>query len=1008
MLDIKYLYIIFFLVILIISFLDYKRRCYKDIEGFDTQKKPFNYICDPSLDKTQYTGQSVEQLKSICKDQPSPENLAFPLLKNSKVVNGTTLSTFSTSNLKYLSNNNSFLKLSSEKPKVANVNVADKELMRDECIDDCNNDVNCNFALVGKSNNIGDNNTFNRLGVCRTFKSGTNQIPVPVGFDVYSKKNSIEYSIEFYLKINHLVNGWRSILHIGNMDQKRFPGIWIHPNSLALHFGVRTSVCTNFTDNYQEVFNTQTLPDKVWNHVVFTVQGNNISFYLNGEFKSKSQFKGFVEWSDEEQNVYVVDPWYLGNATGYELGKVNWYPLLLPDEFIKVISNEKANLSTDWRCLPNANDRTPIRLNGDGDVECAASNGADCHWKGTLNECNAVIANMPTPIKPLTCGPSAYQNIGHWCSYGKSYLNEIENGACKAYGLDKKNLSNECLLSIWKSQGCTNEDMLKNYSEDGWWKKQTRAVVESDMNAWATLSDDTHRNACYGTDRNKWPEAQKFTKLKNMDKGGFDIQCIRGASEDVCKTKCLNDPNCQSSNYVHPNGAWGKDSGCCYKTTKQNPYPIDKIDFYVRKDVPQQWDNVPGQLKQVSNSGSVVCGVNANDDIYCMTDGQNGWGQLYGKLRNISVDGVKACGTNAGNDIWCTDNVNTPNWIQVNGSAKVIDMDNGKMIIVSSDNDKLYVADFKKSNWKLIDNTKTFKHVSIFNKSIAAVDTNFDMWYAADYDTPNWRKLSGKWLYVNIDNGNICGINTENAVFCGDTTGNWNQKPGKLGSISTSGPVSYATNSANNSNFGSNIFRMVNLYNSNSDNKLACETKYTNWDAAGGKRTNFLDRQNIQCGSDKFLNQFQLEYDAKSDRARYKYKCCPIDNSKHTSTLIQKTTPKNDSGNWDARYIDRHNLTCNDNFGMNQLVFQSFYDSPTGNMRYSYNCINVNNKQNNQKVNTTTRTINTEMVSEGADLDKLAPLNVRCDDNEAISNLQLKRTPFNNQFFYQYNCKKMK
>ncbi len=298
MLDIKYLYIIFFLVILVISFLDYKRRCYKDIEGFDNSNKAFNYICDPSLDKTQYTGQSVEQLKSICDDIPSSQNLAFPLLTNSKVVNGQTLATFSTSNLKYLSNNTSFLKLSKDKPKVATVNVADKSLMRDECIDNCINDINCNYALVGKSNNIGDNNSFNRLGVCRTFKSGSTQIPVPNGFDIYNKKNSIEYSIEFYLKINHKVNSWRSIFHIGNMNQKRYPGIWIHPNSTALHFAVRTSDNTNFPDNYQEVFNTQTLPDKVWNHIVFTIQGNNINFYLNGEFKSKSQFKGFVEWSD--------------------------------------------------------------------------------------------------------------------------------------------------------------------------------------------------------------------------------------------------------------------------------------------------------------------------------------------------------------------------------------------------------------------------------------------------------------------------------------------------------------------------------------------------------------------------------------------------------------------------------------------------------------------------------------------------------------------------------------
>jgi hypothetical protein len=38
-----------------------------------------------------------------------------------------------------------------------------------------------------------------------------------------------------------------------------------------------------------------------------------------------------------------------------------------------------------------------------------------------------------------------------------------------------------------------------------WHKGQTKAGLISDSNAWATMSDDTHRNGCYTTDRTKWP-----------------------------------------------------------------------------------------------------------------------------------------------------------------------------------------------------------------------------------------------------------------------------------------------------------------------------------------------------------------------------------------------------------------------------------------------------------------------------------------------------------------------
>jgi hypothetical protein len=38
-----------------------------------------------------------------------------------------------------------------------------------------------------------------------------------------------------------------------------------------------------------------------------------------------------------------------------------------------------------------------------------------------------------------------------------------------------------------------------------WWKAQTKNTVVADMKAWATLTDDGHRTACYTADKGLWP-----------------------------------------------------------------------------------------------------------------------------------------------------------------------------------------------------------------------------------------------------------------------------------------------------------------------------------------------------------------------------------------------------------------------------------------------------------------------------------------------------------------------
>lgn len=68
---------------------------------------------------------------------------------------------------------------------------------------------------------------------------------------------------------------------------------------------------------------------------------------------------------------------------------------------------------------------------------------------------------------------------------------------CDQYKDTDKNLPNECLQQIWNDSGCTTNINDAFGDEHPWWKAQTKAVVKSDMRAWATMTDATHRSHCY-------------------------------------------------------------------------------------------------------------------------------------------------------------------------------------------------------------------------------------------------------------------------------------------------------------------------------------------------------------------------------------------------------------------------------------------------------------------------------------------------------------------------------
>ena len=108
----------------------------------------------------------------------------------------------------------------------------------------------------------------------------------------------------------------------------------------------------------------------------------------------------------------------------------------------------------------------------------------------------------------------------------------------------------------------------------------------------------------------------------------------------------------------------------------------------------------------------------------------------------------------------------------------------------------------------------------------------------------------------------------------------------------------------------------------------------SNLDIAGGGHSIFLDRQNINCGDGKVLTQVKYEKPGEEDKVMYKYQCAPVDGL----TCRKASTPTNSGGDGNVRFLDRHDLKCNDDEALSQFLYRR--DSPDT-FHYDYTCCKV-------------------------------------------------------------------
>ena len=177
--------------------------------------------------------------------------------------------------------------------------------------------------------------------------------------------------------------------------------------------------------------------------------------------------------------------------------------------------------------------------------------------------------------------------------------------------------------------------------------------------------------------------------------------------------------------------------------------------------------------------------------------------------------------------------------------------------------------------------------------------------------------------------------------------------------------------------------------------KLVSDSKKTTpANDGGGGDAIYLDRHDIDCGDNKVLSRIHL---ARVDDHNYHYEYTCSDAGK-ISTPVDKSTPANSGGGGNALYLDRHNIDCGDN---SLLTRMHLAKTDNYNYHYEYKCATP-------PANITCRTASTPSNDDGGgDTIYLDRHDIKCNSDEAISQLHLARTDDHN-YHYDYKCCKYK
>lgn len=115
------------------------------------------------------------------------------------------------------------------------------------------------------------------------------------------------------------------------------------------------------------------------------------------------------------------------------------------------------------------------------------------------------------------------------------------------------------------------------------------------------------------------------------------------------------------------------------------------------------------------------------------------------------------------------------------------------------------------------------------------------------------------------------------------------------------------------------------------------KTFHNNFTYDGRGNAIYLNRQNVQCQNDDYITYFRLNRNSAGNKVRYTYKCCHFYGKSKTN--YNTATPWNSDEEDNARYLDRHNMSCIHGYGLTKCRLVQL---PPSHYRYEFKCTKVN------------------------------------------------------------------
>lgn len=175
-----------------------------------------------------------------------------------------------------------------------------------------------------------------------------------------------------------------------------------------------------------------------------------------------------------------------------------------------------------------------------------------------------------------------------------NYINFLQKNSsqpCIKYSADSKEIDQKCYDEIWKKAGCTTTGVIN--ASTNWSKSQTLNGLIYDSFLWATMTDSTHRNGCYGSTKDSSIYSTATKPDYNINKSSYAVikgQTFWGSGEaskgsvytggtiEQCKAKCSENKNCTGATF---NPSSNGKSMCWLRTGEGELMPGLNNDFAI-------------------------------------------------------------------------------------------------------------------------------------------------------------------------------------------------------------------------------------------------------------------------------------------------------------------------------------------------------------------------------------------------------------------------------------------